>query len=54
MKIVIESQMIHKGKKINLYNYHYTDSDNERISRTFQASLEKINEGKEHLKKCPF
>jgi len=49
MEIVIDSQIINKGKKANLYNYYYI-LNNQRISAIFQASLDKINQIKRELK----
>jgi len=49
MEIVIDSQIINKGKKSNLYNYYYI-LNNQRISAIFQASLDKINQIKRELK----
>lgn len=42
MKIKIEGEVIHKGKKTGLYNYHYTNSIGERRSATFQATRESL------------
>jgi hypothetical protein len=49
MKIIIDSQILNNGKKSNLYDYYYV-SNNQRISATFQASLDRINQIKEELK----
>lgn len=42
MKIRIEGEVIHKGKKTGLYNYYYTNSIGERMSATFQATRESL------------
>ena len=50
MKIIIESPIYNNGKKTNLYHYYYVTDDNERISGTFQSSLDYINQRKKELK----
>ena len=46
MQIKIENELIHKGKKTGLYNYHYTDSNGNQMSGTFQSTKESLeNDG---------
>ena len=50
MRIVIEKQIVFKGKELNLYDYYYECSNGYRLSPSFQSSIERINEHKQDIR----